>query len=366
MTLPSNRLAPDAAASAAAINALERARTLPPAAPALVLLTSDEARILTRLDRLCVDAADTFDLRTGVLWIEVSDGQAFLRSLVAEVEAPADRSSVRVAWAMPDATVDQLLREALHGTTLHHVANALRADNAIIDPPAYEIRYQPLVRLDDRTVIGFESLIRATQGGHSLDAEELIQRADVGGWFSEFDQLARTLAVQGVGSWLGEGLLFLNVMAPGGAFDVEAIKTTIRQAEQVGIEPDQLVLEAVERNRYTDVSRAAEQISELRELGVRIAVDDVGDGFASLTLVTHFKPDVVKISGTIVSMLPSEEALAVVGSIVHLAHQTGAWVVAENIESQAQADALAAAGVDWGQGNFLGTPAPAGDANPTV
>jgi len=346
-----------ASTDAAALSATERARAQPPHGPAQVLVASDDARIMTTLDRVCVDSAQSLDLRTGVLWIDVADSNEFLRSLVTALPAQSDRRQVRIAWTPLGATADQLLREALHGISLDAVAVGIQAEDAVTDPPTYEIRYQPLIRLDDRSVVGFESLIRAQQGGVPLNAAELIARADAGGWLSEFDQMARTLAIRGVGSWLGEGLLFLNVMAPNGEFDLRAISATIRQAEAAGIEADQIVLEAVESNRYGSIAEAADQVAALRQLGVRIALDDVGDGFAGLSLIPQFEPDVVKISGTIVSQLPSPVATAVIDAVVGLAHQTGAWVVAENIETEAQADALGASGVDWGQGIFFGAPA---------
>jgi len=89
---------------------------------------------------------------------------------------------------------------------------------------------------------------------------------------------------------------------------------------------------------------------------VAIAVDDVGDGHSSLAVVAAFEPDVVKISGPIISRLPSPTATSVIAAIVDLAHRSGAWVIGENIEQRSQAEALRAAGVDWGQGNFLGVP----------
>ena len=56
------------------------------------------------------------------------------------------------------------------------------------------------------------------------------------------------------------------------------------------------------------------------------------------------------------SRLPSPTAISVVEAVVHLAHASGAWVVGENIEHRSQAEVLRSAGVDWGQGNFLGVP----------
>lgn len=331
-----------------------RRSALPPSAKALVLVAPDDASLLAEVQRGVSEVATTLDLRSGVLWVEVDDARSFLRRVVDLV--PARAGAIRIAWAPPDAGVDELLGEALRGVDLVEVGRAIDAAENETSPPAYEVRYQPIVRLDDRTVIGFESLIRARQGGVLLQADDLIERAHRGGWLADFDQSARTLGINGVGPWLGQGLLFLNMMAPDGHFDLDGIQATVRQAANAGLDPDQLVLEAVEANRYTSIAVATRQIEELRSLGVRIAVDDVGDGFASLHLVTSFRPDVVKISGVIINQLPTDGARAVIDAVVSLSHRSGAWVIAENIENEAQATLLAEAGVDWGQGNFLGLP----------
>lgn len=339
----------------------ESRSTLPAAdresGPCLVLISTDRSALRATIDAVCVEHATTFDVRAETIWVEVANPCAFLQDLAHAFADGGDRRSIRVGWAPVDAPVEHLVERALRSQTLDEIADHLDERHLLLDPPLYEVHYQPVIRLEDRTVIGFESLIRARQQARHLNAEELIRAAGRGGWLPEFDQLARTLAVRGVGDWLGDGLLFLNVMAPDGLFDLEDIATTVRQAVAAGLEPDQLVLEAVERNRYRSLDEAAEQIAELRELGVRIAVDDVGDGFAGLSVLTRFLPDVVKISGTVVERLPSTEGDAVIGALVGLAHETGAWVVAENIENEQQVDALIAAGVDWGQGHFLGSPA---------
>jgi len=168
--------------------------------------------------------------------------------------------------------------------------------------------------------------------------------------------VGQCLAIGGVGPWLGEGLLFLNVMAVDGSFDVPAITELVHQATASGLDADQIVLETSERNGYRSLEDAAAQVTELRQLGVRIAVDDVGDGFSSLSVVAAFEPDIVKIAGPLINRLPSKTATSVIRAVVALAHDSGSWVIGENIESRAQAEALRAAGVDWGQGNFLGVP----------
>lgn len=321
-----------------------------------MLVGTDRVDLRAVVDACCLAFAGTLDIRTDVLWVEVDDGLALCRELVAKVPNHEDQLDVQMAWSTPDSTIDQLMRAALSSASLADIAQQLEIDALAANPPLYEVRYQPIIRLDDHTVVGFESLLRARQGKQLLDAEALITRASRGGWLNDFDQLGRSLAIGGVGPWLGEGLLFLNVMAIDGTFDVPAITDLIERAVAGGLDADQIVLETSERNRYTSLEDAAAQISALRDLGVRIAVDDVGDGFSSLSVVAAFEPDIIKIAGPMISRLPSQASTAVIRAIVALAHDSGAWVIGENIESRAQAEALRAAGVDWGQGNFLGVP----------
>lgn len=312
---------------------------------------------MERLDRSLAASAEAIDLRSDVLWVEVADGRAFLNQVLDGVE-PERRGEVRVAFAEPATTPEDLIHHTLMAPTLDAVADELEQQELASEPLDYEIRYQPIVRLGNRSVVGFEALVRARLGEEIIDAEELIARATRGGWLPELDQLSRQLAIRGVGQWLGEGLLFLNIMAPDGTFDLSAARRTIRHAEDIGLEPDQLVFETAERNRYVDLDLAAAQLAKLRSAGVRLAIDDVGDGYSSLRVATTFKPDVLKLSGELVASLPESEAVAIIKAVVDLAHRTGAWVVAEQVETEEQARVLRSLEVDWGQGLLFGGPQP--------
>ncbi|MDH5288664.1 MAG: EAL domain-containing protein [Acidimicrobiia bacterium] len=328
---------------------------LPRSEPVLVLVGSARTDLVKRLVRNLGAAAQAIDLRSDVLWVEVADGRAFLTRLLDDIPA-AQRAAVRVAFAGPDSSPEELVRDALMAPTLDMVADRLEQEELASEPLDYEIRYQPIVRLSNRSIVGFEALLRARFGSEAIGAEDLITRATKGGWLSELDQLGRQLAIRGVGPWLGAGLLFLNIMAPDGTFDLSAARRTIRHAEDIGLEPDQLVFETAERNRYVDLDLAAAQLTKLRSSGVRLAIDDVGDGYSSLKVATSFKPDVLKLSGDLIAALPSSEAVAIIKAVVDLAHRTGAWVVAESVETEEQARVLRTLEVDWGQGNLFGAP----------
>jgi len=328
---------------------------LPRSEPVLVLVGSARTDLVKRLVRNLGAAAQAIDLRSDVLWVEVADGRAFLSRLLDDIPAP-QRAAVRVAFAGPDSSPEELVRDALMAPTLDMVADRLEQEELASEPLDYEIRYQPIVRRSNRSIVGFEALLRARLGAEIIGAEDLITRATKGGWLSELDQLGRQLAIRGVGPWLGAGLLFLNIMAPDGTFDLSAARRTIRHAEDIGLEPDQLVFETAERNRYVDLDLAAAQLTKLRSSGVRLAIDDVGDGYSSLKVATSFKPDVLKLSGDLIAALPSSEAVAIIKAVVDLAHRTGAWVVAESVETEEQARVLRTLEVDWGQGNLFGAP----------
>ncbi len=331
----------------------------------LVLLGSADPRVITHLDEALIAEAETVDIRSGVVWMEVANCRSFLASLVAQM-APSTNGStppghrpgsdIKIALAEVDAAPQDLVQRALMAATLTEVADLLEQEELASAELDYEVRFQPIVRLHNRSIVGFEALIRARMGKELLTANDLIARATKGGWLADLDQLGRELAVRGVGPWLGAGLLFLNIMAPDGAFDLAAARRTIRQAEDIGLDPDQVVFETAERNRYTNIDMAAAQLNKLRNAGVRIAIDDVGDGYSSLRVATSFKPDVFKLAGDLIAALPSSEASAIIKAVVDLAHNTGAWVVAEGVETEAQAKALKGLDVDWGQGVLFGPP----------
>ncbi len=336
-------------------NAQTRSGAIASLPSTLVLLGSADTDLSRRLDVFAGQSADHFDLRDGVAWLHVDDPASFIVALAQEF-ADEHHDSIRIALADPLATVDNLVHNALAAPTLRQHLDATADEAFRINPPAFDVHYQPISRLVDGKVVGFEALLRAKVGAETVDTEGVFQRAERGRWLGELDQLARVLALKGLGPWHNGALLFMNLAAPDGAFDLTAINTTIDLALDAGLEADQIVFEAVEHNRYNDIDAAAAQIASIRDRGVRIAIDDVGDGFASLRVLAAFKPDIVKISGNLTSGVDDANVRSVISTIVDLAHRTNAWVVAEGIEDQSQAATLQSLGCDWGQGVWLGSP----------
>ncbi len=336
-------------------NAADR-DALPTNSPALVLIHTDDPDHQASVDALAVEVATAFDLRSGVTWIEVPDGLAFVDSLLSRLER--DVHGVRIAIAPPDAPVDELVARAVRAEDLSTLRAQRELQQLANHPVKYAAHFQPVVNLADDEIIGFEALIRASADDMPISAESLIASAEYGGWLARLDHMARRVALEAVGDWLDGRLLFLNIMAPHGAFDLQAAEATVRLARSHGIDSSQLVFEAAERNRYPNLELAAQQMEHLRRLGARIAVDDVADGYASLLLVSHFRPEVVKLTGGLVERADDPTTRSIVSAVVEFAHANGSKVVAEGVETEEQTVLLRTLTVDWAQGHFFGAPEP--------
>jgi EAL domain-containing protein (putative c-di-GMP-specific phosphodiesterase class I) len=120
-----------------------------------------------------------------------------------------------------------------------------------------------------------------------------------------------------------------------------------------------VVLELTERSPIVNYEEAVECVSNLRVLGARLAVDDVGRGFSGLGRVVELAPDLLKIDRSLVSGVDSDAAKsALIARLTSYGDEIGMDVVAEGIETEAELETLRALGVRNGQGFLLGRPGP--------
>ncbi|MGH8888183.1 MAG: sensor domain-containing phosphodiesterase [Acidothermaceae bacterium] len=126
---------------------------------------------------------------------------------------------------------------------------------------------------------------------------------------------------------------------------------------EIGPNLDRILLELSEHDPVDDYDVLREVLAPLRARGMRLAIDDVGAGFSSLRHIVLTAPDVIKLDRTIIAGVSADPVLAtLVRSLVEFAHGCGARVVAEGVETSADAEALCALGVDYGQGWHFGRP----------
>jgi len=225
------------------------------------------------------------------------------------------------------------------------------------------VHYQPRVGLADGVVRGFEALVRWQHPRLGLlPPARFVPLA-------ELSDVIRPLTF-----WvLGEALRQQREWRDGGRDVHIAVNLSARHlmdegcssriAELLvssGADPAALELEITESAIIADPERAGATLERIRALGVRVAVDDFGTGFSSLSHLKRLPLTALKIDVSFVrQMLASPADRAIVESTIHLAHDLGLAVVAEGIEDEATLVALRAHGCDEGQGFFIGRPMPA-------
>jgi EAL domain-containing protein (putative c-di-GMP-specific phosphodiesterase class I) len=223
----------------------------------------------------------------------------------------------------------------------------------LIDGEGLSIALQPIVDLDTRRVVGAEALARfSDENGEQLPTEETFIDAHTLGLGVELELAVIELALRNQ-SRLPEGLYLALNVSPAllGGRELEAV---VERGEH-GRRP--LVVELTEHQAIEDYVQLDGALERLRAHGVRVAVDDVGSGFASFRHVTRVKPEILKLDRSLVSGIdddPVRQSLA--AAIVSFARDVDAIVVSEGIESGDELSCLMELAVGCGQGFYLARP----------
>jgi len=214
--------------------------------------------------------------------------------------------------------------------------------------------YQPIVRASDRALYGYEALMRSKEAslphpGAVLDAAERLHRLhDVG-------RRVRAIAPLPLPSADERAFLFVNLHSADLADEtlVDPDSPLVRSASRV-------ILEITERATLEGIRGLEKRIAELREIGFRIAIDDLGAGYAGLTSFAQLDPDVVKLDMTLVRDVEKTPIKAkLIQSLCAACRDLGVTVVAEGIETVPERDCIIELGCDLLQGYLLAKPGPA-------
>ena len=164
--------------------------------------------------------------------------------------------------------------------------------------------YQPIVSLADRSVVAHEALLRGVVDGREVGGGDLFFVAESAGWLHRLDRIGRESAITGAAPWLGDDDLFVNVHPTSIYRPQVCLAGTERVVHDTGIAPTQLVFEVVESHAIADRGHLVSVLEHYRSLGWRVALDDVGAGWSSLSLLAAVRPDVVKLDKALVQELP--------------------------------------------------------------
>jgi diguanylate cyclase (GGDEF)-like protein len=214
---------------------------------------------------------------------------------------------------------------------------------------------QPVVRLLDGVVLGYESLCRVHPWKGPQTPEELFDAATAEG-IEEDLEVACIKAALACAPYTDPATLFMNVtvstlLGRDAARHLEGVVTG------AGGSPKGVVLEISERVPVPNVARLRRVVADLRGCGFRIAIDDAGAGHASMLVIAEVRPDFIKIDRDLIrSVHSSDSRRALVVSLLSFGTHINARIIAEGIETEDDLETLMNLGVQFGQGDFLSEP----------
>ena len=233
-----------------------------------------------------------------------------------------------------------------------------------IDSGEIGIHYQPVVRIDDGSLAGFEALARWNHPERGLLApESFIGVAEETGAIVDLGRHVLNIACAQARAWtaaMPAASVFMSVNLSGRQLESSEIVNDVRAALTVNeIEPSMLMLEITETVLMQDTEAMIERLQQLRTLGVRLAIDDFGTGYSSLRYLRRFPVDALKMAKPFVEGLDEDtQSAALARTIIDLASNLGIVCIAEGIETGAQKDKLHELGCGLGQGFHFARPAP--------
>jgi len=211
--------------------------------------------------------------------------------------------------------------------------------------------YQPIVRIADRSIFGYEALMRSEEAalphpGAILEAAERLGRLD------DLGRRTRSAASAPFAEAPPGSVLFVNLHAR----DLMD-GTLLLPSSPLSAIANRVVLEITERASLADVKEARAKMAALRRMGFRIAIDDLGAGYAGLTSFATLEPEFVKLDMSLVRGIDRNHTKeALVRSMASVCKELGMLVVAEGVETPEERDLLAALGCDFLQGYLLARP----------
>jgi EAL domain-containing protein (putative c-di-GMP-specific phosphodiesterase class I) len=211
------------------------------------------------------------------------------------------------------------------------------------------IVYQPISDLSSNRITGFECLSRF----HVEPSRPPDQ------WFAEAGEVGLGADLEIVA--IREALRALDVIPSPLYLTINCSPTTITSGALLGVlspvDVSRVVVEITEHDYVHDYAQLMVQLALLRALGMRVAIDDVGAGYSSMRHILQIQPDFIKLDISLTQGIDSDSTRrALAAALIAFAKETGATIVAEGVETEAELNTLKRLGIARAQGYFLGRP----------
>src|SRR4051812_13856925 len=333
-----------------------------------VLLPDTDLETALSIARRILSAAVGGDPVTGAAGFSLSVGVTAAPQPTTDARVLARNAEAALSWAKRHGRSAAVAYDPqLHGAgTSERSTEELTADVAsIIATRSLRPVYQPIFSLTTGRPVGYEGLVRPTDGAAFANAGALFAAAEAAERIVELDFACLEAVAAGVGELEPDVYLSVNLSPrtiESKTFHPGELKAIFRRH---AIPLDQVVVELTEREEIQDLGQLRDNLEACRRMGMRIAADDVGAGNAGLRLLSQLRFDIVKVDLSLVQGGSLQDpSHAVMRAIRELADRSSASVVAEGIETPEHLVLVRELGMSSGQGYLLARPDPVRHAEP--
>ena len=280
--------------------------------------------------------------------IRLSSGKVYgmFCCLSSKADPSLTERDLSVMRAFADIAAQQIEADTERNAAFEEKRSAIEA---VIANKAFMPAFQPIWDFSANRIIGFECLTRFTAQPYR-PPNEWFDEAESVGLGVELEIAAARAGMEAASILKGEAYITLN-------FSPATVRSPIF-ADLFASQPvDDYVLEITEHAPVQDHSELLRALKELRQRGMKFAIDDAGAGHSGLQRIVELSPDIIKLDMSLTRDLDTKPALrALASALIFFSRETGSRIIAEGIESQEELDTLRVLGVNCGQGYLLGRP----------
>lgn len=339
---------------------------------ALILLAPDFSNVFPELMTFVSCEDWVYHADYGIVQIEVGSAKRwrgaaevinFLRSVIKD---NAQLESLRASWLdRRQSLTQQLIRLGRESEPLISFAAASESASELLDilqNRRIESWFQPVIDAYDGRIWGYECLMRGRKkDGTLISAPQLLEWASSENLMFMLDRVCRETHLENAGRLNFESKCkFLINFLPTAIYQPEyCLQTSLAAMRRSGLTPDQVIFEVVETEKVNDSQHLLKILDFYRQSGFGVALDDMGSGYAGLSLLGDLQPDLIKIDREIVSKAAdSKSHYNICAALIKMGKDNDQLVLAEGVETQEDVLLMESLGVDLFQGYYFGKPQP--------
>lgn len=228
----------------------------------------------------------------------------------------------------------------------------------IIKNKAFTSYFQPIVELSSMQIYGYEALLRGVkEDGEIVLPEDILKTAKKADLLFYLDRAARETALKTAAVKRIDKKVFINFLPTAIYNPANCLLDTVRWAMQLEFDPQNIVFEVVETEKTMDIDHLKKILDFYKSHGFSVALDDVGSGYSSLSMLSKIRPDIIKIDREIIKDIDKDRLKqSIFNAFLKVANDNDIVVLAEGVETFSEAEWIIDSGVKLAQGYFWGKP----------